>query len=103
MRPSRIRRSETISSRSASIRRPATRRGRSTRSGFDFQRSTADNPLDAHRGYQLAFHTESAGRLLPGTFNYFALSVDGRHYLPIGNRIVVANRLQVGIIDDRGR
>ena len=70
--------------------------------GFDFQRSTADNPLDARRGYQLAFHTESAGRFLPGTFNYFALSVDGRHYLPIGDRIVVANRLQVGSIDDRG-
>ena len=70
--------------------------------GFDFQRSTADNPLDAHRGYQLAFHTESAGRFLPGTFNYFALSVDGRHYLPIGDRVVVANRLQLGSIDDRG-
>jgi outer membrane protein assembly complex protein YaeT len=70
--------------------------------GFDFQRSTADNPLNARRGYQLALHTESAGRLLPGTFNYFALSVDGRHYLPIGNRIVVASRLQVGTIDDRG-
>jgi outer membrane protein assembly complex protein YaeT len=70
--------------------------------GFDFQRSTADNPLDARRGYQLAFHTESAGRFLPGTFNYFALSVDGRHYLPIGDRIVVANRLQLGTIDDRG-
>ena len=48
--------------------------------GFDFQRSTADNLLNARRGYQLALHTESAGRLLPGTFNYFALSVDGRHY-----------------------
>jgi outer membrane protein assembly complex protein YaeT len=70
--------------------------------GLDFQRSTADNPLDAHRGYQFAFHTESAGRLLPGTFNYYAVSVDGRHYRPIGNRMVLANRLQVGIIDDRG-
>lgn len=70
--------------------------------GFDFQRSTADNPLDARRGYQLAFHTESAGRFLPGAFNYFALSVDGRHYLPIGDRLVVANRVQVGSIDDRG-
>jgi outer membrane protein assembly complex protein YaeT len=70
--------------------------------GFDFQRSTADNPLDAHRGYQLGFHAGSAGRLLPGTYNYFGLSVDGRHYLPIGNRIVVASRMQVGSIDDRG-
>ena len=52
--------------------------------GFDFQHSTADNLLNAHRGYQIAFHAEQAGRLLPGTFNYYAVSVDGRHYLPVG-------------------
>ena len=70
--------------------------------GFDFQRSTADNPLNARRGYQLALHTESAGRLLPGTYNYLALSVDGRHYLPVGDRFVVASRFLVGTLDDRG-
>ena len=70
--------------------------------GFDFQRSTADNPLSARRGYQLALHTESAGRLLPGTYNYLALSLDGRHYLPIGNSLVVASRLQAATIDARG-
>ncbi len=31
--------------------------------GFDFQHSTADNLLNAHRGYQIAFHAEEAGRL----------------------------------------
>jgi outer membrane protein insertion porin family/translocation and assembly module TamA len=66
--------------------------------GFDLQHSTADNILNAHRGYQLAFHTEQAGRLLPGTFNYFAVSADGRHYLPFGDRIVLASRLQFGNI-----
>jgi outer membrane protein assembly factor BamA len=35
---------------------------------FDFQHSTADNLLNAHRGYQLAFHTEQAGLMLPGSF-----------------------------------
>jgi outer membrane protein assembly complex protein YaeT len=75
--------------------------------GFDLQHSTADNVLNAHRGYQVAFHTEQAGRIVPGTFNYFATSIDGRHYLPIGdgNRLVVATRLQIGSIrpmdDDR--
>jgi outer membrane protein insertion porin family len=54
--------------------------------------------LNAHRGYQLALHTEEAGRLLPGTFNYYAFAADGRHYLPFGDRIVVASRLQVGNI-----
>ena len=66
--------------------------------GFDLQHSTADNLLNAHRGYQLALHTEEAGRLLPGTFNYYAVSADGRHYLPFGDRLVLASRLQFGNI-----
>jgi outer membrane protein assembly complex protein YaeT len=68
----------------------------------DFNHSTADNLLNARRGYQLAVHAESAGRLLPGSFNYYALSADGRHYLPIGESIVLANRLQIGNIDQAG-
>jgi outer membrane protein assembly complex protein YaeT len=66
--------------------------------GIDFQRTTADNVLNAHRGYQIAFHAEEAGRLLPGTFNYYATSIDGRHYLPFGEKIVLASRLQLGNI-----
>ena len=65
------------------------------RFGIDLQHSTADNLLNAHRGYQIAFHTEQAGRIVPGTFNYYSLSVDGRHYLPLGDRFVVATRLQM--------
>lgn len=65
---------------------------------FDIQHSTADSILNARSGYQLAFHAEQAGRLLPGTFNYYAVSVDGRHYLPIGERLVFASRLQMGNI-----
>jgi outer membrane protein insertion porin family/translocation and assembly module TamA len=68
---------------------------------FDLQHSTADNVLNARRGYQIAFHSESAGQFLPGSFSYFAASVDGRHYLPIGSQLVVANRLQLGSIDAR--
>jgi outer membrane protein assembly complex protein YaeT len=66
--------------------------------GFDFQHSTADNLLNAHRGYQLALHAEEAGRLVPGSFNYYAVSADGRHYLPITDKIVFASRLQFGNI-----
>ncbi len=67
--------------------------------GFDFQHSTADNLLNAKRGYQLAFHIEQAGRIIPGTFNYYAASADARHYLPIANeRFVLASRLQAGNI-----
>jgi outer membrane translocation and assembly module TamA len=77
--------------------------GRLTALGFDLQRTTADNVLNAHRGYQVAFHTEQAGRLLPGTFNYNAISADGRHYLPIGDRVVLASRVQFGNIRPEGQ
>ena len=63
---------------------------------FDFQHSTADNLLNAHRGYQLAFHTEQAGQILPGSFQYTAWSADGRHYLPISDKVTFASRLQLG-------
>lgn len=66
--------------------------------GIDFQRTTADNMLNAHRGYQVALHVEEAGRLLPGTFNYYASSIDARHYLPIAEKVVLASRLQLGNI-----
>lgn len=70
--------------------------------GFDLQRSTADNVLNARRGYQLLLHAEQAGRFLPGTFNYSAVSADGRHYLPISERLVVASRVQLGAINALG-
>jgi outer membrane translocation and assembly module TamA len=65
---------------------------------FDMQHSTADNVLNAHRGYQVAFHAEQAGRFVPGTFNYTAISADGRHYLPLGDNLTIASRLQLGNI-----
>jgi outer membrane protein assembly factor BamA len=64
--------------------------------GLDFQHSTADNLLDAHRGYQIALHTEEAGRLVPGTFNYYAFTADARHYLPFSDTVVLASRVQIG-------
>lgn len=73
-------------------------RGTLNATGFDFQRSTADNVLNAHRGYQIAFHAEQAGRFVPGSFNYYAVSADGRHYLPVTDKITVATRLQLGNI-----
>ena len=67
--------------------------------GLDFQHTTADNLLNAHRGYQLALHAEEAGQLVPGSFNYYSASGDVRHYLPFGDNIVLASRLQIGDID----
>jgi outer membrane protein insertion porin family len=70
--------------------------------GLDFRHSTADSLLDAHRGYQLALHTEQAGRVVPGTFNYYAAAADGRHYLPLSDTLVVATRAQIGSINAVG-
>jgi outer membrane protein insertion porin family/translocation and assembly module TamA len=66
---------------------------------LDLQRSTADNVLDARRGYQAAARVEQAGAFLPGTFGYFMASADGRHYQPVSDSLVVATRLQLGTID----
>jgi len=77
-------------------------RGTLNAAGFDLQRSTADNVINARRGYQLSFHVEEAGTLLPGTFHYYAVSVDGRHYQPITDSLVLANRVQFGNIAERG-
>jgi outer membrane protein assembly complex protein YaeT len=72
--------------------------------GFDFQHSTADNVLNATRGYQIAFHAEQAGRLVPGTFNYYAASIDGRQYLSVvRDTVVLASRLQLGNIRPFGQ
>ena len=71
--------------------------------GFDMHRSRVDNLLDARRGYQLAFHVEQAGDLLPGTFHFRAASIDGRYYQPLSTRrLVLATRVQLGSIDPIG-
>jgi outer membrane protein insertion porin family len=67
--------------------------------GFDFQRSTADNALNARKGYMVNFHIEHAGGFLPGTFNYLGVSADARQYLPLSDRVVIANRVQIGNLE----
>jgi outer membrane protein assembly complex protein YaeT len=70
--------------------------------GFDVLQATVDNLLDAHYGYQMGVHVEQAGHVLNGTFSYTALSADFRHYLPLGDRFVLASRVQSGVIDPHG-
>jgi outer membrane protein assembly factor BamA len=83
---------------------PVTGRQEGTLSAFgvDWRRSTTDNALNARRGYQIGFHAEDAGRLLPGTFKYFALSSDARQFLPLGKRLVAASRIQIANIRAAG-
>jgi outer membrane protein assembly complex protein YaeT len=69
-----------------------------TRVGFevDLQRTTAPNLLDARRGYFASLHLEQAGGIFPGSFDYYSVTGDVRHYLSLYRRAVWANRLQVG-------
>jgi outer membrane protein assembly factor BamA len=80
---------------------PTTGRQEGTLNGvaFDINHSTTNNLLDARRGYQVGVHVEAAGSLLPGTFNFTAVSFDARYFLPLGDRFVVATRLQAGNIN----
>ena len=69
---------------------------------FDIGRNTTTNVLDARSGYVLNGHVEQAGRWLRGSFDYWSVSGEGRHYLPVGRSLVVANRIRIGTIDGLG-
>ncbi|HXD75410.1 MAG TPA: BamA/TamA family outer membrane protein [Vicinamibacterales bacterium] len=60
--------------------------------------STADNLLDARKGYQATLAFEEAGHLLPGSFRFTQVTLDGRHYFSVGSRFTLANRAQLGNI-----
>ena len=79
----------------------AFQEGYLTAAGLDFHRSTADNVLNARRGYQITLHAELAGGLFPGSFNYQSFAADARDYVSLGDRLVIATRLQVGNINPR--
>ncbi len=66
---------------------------------FDVSRNTTTNLLDARSGYMVSGHLEQAGKWMFGDFNYWSALTEARHYLPIGRRMVVANRIRLGSID----
>jgi outer membrane protein insertion porin family len=66
---------------------------------LDLGRNTTNNILDARSGYVLNAHLEQSGSWLWGTYNYRMVTGEARHYLPIGGRFVIANRLRAGTID----
>jgi outer membrane protein assembly complex protein YaeT len=84
---------------------PVTGKQSGTAVGFalDVQQATVRNLLDARRGYYAALHFEQAGGWLPGSFDYYTLSGDLRHYQPLPARAVIASRVQWGVLDDIAR
>jgi outer membrane protein insertion porin family/translocation and assembly module TamA len=82
--------------------RDGTAEGTLSAVAFDVSRNTTTNLLDPRFGYVLTGHVEQAARWLRGTYSFWAATAEGRHYLPIGERVVVANRLRVGTINPSG-
>jgi outer membrane protein assembly factor BamA len=83
---------------------PRTGLSRGTVSAIEFEasRNTTTNLLDARSGYMVAAKLEHAGRFLPGTFDYWAVTAEARHYVSVGRSFVVANRFRAGSIDAFG-
>ena len=63
---------------------------------FDVNRNTTENLLDARRGYVLSAHLEKAG--VGGDFNYLEATAEGRHYLNLGGRAIVASRVRAAAL-----
>ena len=80
---------------------PITGKGNDVVSSLDLdvQRSTVDRVIDARRGYFASAHLEQAGKYLGGTTDFWETVLEGRYYLSIGNRAVVAVRARGGSID----
>ena len=79
---------------------PETGRGSGTVTAleFDFERNTSTRPLDPREGYVVNAHVEKAGQWLRGTFDYTEISGEVRGYLPLGTRLVWANRVRSGTL-----
>ena len=62
---------------------------------LDHRRVAGDAPART-----LSLHIEQAGGWMPGTFNYFSIAGDARHYRRMfGDRVVFASRVRLGSID----
>jgi translocation and assembly module TamA len=61
-----------------------------------------DKPLDPHYGLYLAVVAEEGGDFAGGAFQYEKVLPEARAYLPLGDRIVLAGRVQYGRLFDQG-
>lgn len=79
---------------------PETGRGTGTVTALelDFERNTAGQPLAPRQGYVVSGHVEKAGQFLRGTFDYTELTGEVRGYVPLGSRLVWANRVRSGTL-----
>lgn len=69
---------------------------------IDGARNTTNSLLDARTGYFANVHFERAGGFLGGDFEYHELTGEGRYYVSLGERAVIAVRGRLGSIDSNG-
>jgi outer membrane protein assembly complex protein YaeT len=77
-------------------------RGQRSSLSLDGGRNTTDNILDAKRGYMAALHLEHAGSFLGGDYDYREITGEGRYYLAVAQKLVLAARVRAGAIDPSG-
>jgi outer membrane protein assembly complex protein YaeT len=79
---------------------PTTGGSRGTLSAvaLDFSRTTTNSLLNATSGYVLNGHLEQAGTWLWGSYNFWSATAEGRHFLTVGRRVTLANRVRIGAI-----
>ena len=75
-----------------------TARGLLSSVDLDLHRATSDSAINARRGYAFDAHLEKAGSLLRGDYDFVETIIDGRYYLPLGERAVVAVKARGGSI-----
>jgi outer membrane protein assembly complex protein YaeT len=75
-----------------------TARGLLSSVDLDVHRSTADSTVNARRGYTLDAHLERAGSLLRGDYEFVETIFEGRAYVALGDRAVVAVKARGGSI-----
>ncbi len=79
-----------------------TGQGQRSAISIDGGRNTTNNVLDAKRGYVASLHLEQAGAWLGGDYDYYEFTGEGRYYLSLADRAVVAVMARGGTIDDLG-
>jgi outer membrane protein assembly factor BamA len=75
-----------------------TGRGLLSSVDLDVHRSTADSTVNARRGYTVDAHLERAGSLLQGDYDFAELILEGRGYVALGERAVIAVKARGGSI-----
>jgi outer membrane protein assembly complex protein YaeT len=66
---------------------------------LDVMTKATDSLLNPTRGYTASIHLEQAGNWFPGTFNYYNVLGEVRHYVSPVWRLVFANRVRFGSIE----